>query len=80
MEYEKKTENFSFGFGTMKAAGSGSVSEAEEAPKNVRTRYDKKLIAKNAANAAIRTAGVVLKYRLFSDSKKKSNKKEGKTK
>ena len=71
MEYERSGEKFSFGFGTMKAAGSGSISNAQEAPKNVRTKYDKKVIAKNAVRAAVLSAAVVLKN-------KHSRKKAGK--
>ena len=63
MEFEKVTEKFSFGFGTMKTAGSGSVEKAVEAPKNIRTKYDKKVIAKNAAKAAILSAAVILKHK-----------------
>ncbi|MBR4626247.1 MAG: hypothetical protein IKO47_00830 [Ruminococcus sp.] len=61
MEYEKNTGNFSFGFGSMKTAGSGSIDKAVEAPKNVRTKYDKKVIAKNAAKAAVLSAVVLMK-------------------
>ena len=69
MEFEKNTGNFSFGFGTMTAAGSGTIDKAVEAPKNVRTKYDKKVIAKNAAKAAVLSAAVIFKH------KRKSRKK-----
>lgn len=70
MEFEKNTEKFSFGFGSVKTAGSGSVSKAVDAPKNVRTKYDKKLIAKNAANAVILSAAVILKHKYRAKKKK----------
>lgn len=63
MEIEKKTEKFSFGFGTAKVAGSGSLDKAEEAPNSVRTKYDTKQIAKNAAKAALLSAAVILKHK-----------------
>lgn len=63
MEFEKTTDKFSFGFGSMKTAGSGSIDNAVEAPKNVKTKYDKKIIAKNAAKAAILSAAVIIKHK-----------------
>ena len=63
MEFEKVTDKFSFGFGSMKTAGSGSIDKAVEAPKNVKTKYDKKIIAKNAAKAAILSAAVIIKHK-----------------
>jgi len=63
MEFEKSTEKFSFGFGSVKTAGSGTIDKAVEAPKNVKTRYDKKQIAKNAAKAAVLSAAVILKHK-----------------
>ncbi len=63
MEIEKKNEKFSFGFGTAKVAGSGSLEKAVDAPENIRTKYDKKQIAKNAAKAALISAAVILKHK-----------------
>jgi hypothetical protein len=63
MEFEKSTEKFSFGFGSVKTAGSGTIDKAVEAPKNVKTRYDKKQIAQNAAKAAVLSAAVILKHK-----------------
>lgn len=71
MEFEKNTGKFSFGFGSMKTAGSGTIDNAVEAPKNVRTKYDKKAIAKNAAKAAVASAVVIIKGRHASKKKKK---------
>ena len=63
MEFEKSTEKFSFGFGSLKTAGSGTIDKAVEAPKNIKTRYDKKQIVKNAAKAAVLSAAVILKHK-----------------
>ena len=54
----------------MKTAGSGTLDKAVDAP-NVRTKYDKKIIAKNAAKAAVLTAGVLLKHKYLGGGKKK---------
>ncbi len=62
MEYEKNSGKFSFGFGTAKTAGAGTLDKAVDAP-DVRTRYDKKAIAKNAAKAAAVSALVILKHK-----------------
>ena len=62
MEFEKNSGNFSFGFGTAKTAGAGTLDKAVDAP-DVRTRYDKKTIAKNAAKAAALSAIVILKHK-----------------
>ncbi|MBP3309988.1 MAG: hypothetical protein J6L05_04160 [Ruminococcus sp.] len=70
MEYEKNGEKFSFGFGTMKAAGSGDLTNAEEVPKTIKTKYDKKVIAKNAAKAAAMSALVLLKHKRSKKKKK----------
>ena len=63
MEFEKSTEKFSFGFGSLKTAGSGTIDKAVDAPKNIKTRYDKKQIVKNAAKAAVLSAAVILKHK-----------------
>lgn len=55
MEFEKKNEKFSFGVGSMKTAGAGSVDKAVEAPKTP-TKHDVKAIAKSVGNAAIALA------------------------
>lgn len=55
MEFEKKTEKFSFGAGTVKAAGAGSLDKAETAP-DISTKHDAKAIAKSIGNAAIALA------------------------
>lgn len=70
MEYEKNGEKFSFGFGTMKTAGSGDLTNAEEVPKTIKTKYDKKVIAKNAAKAAAMSALVLLKHKRSKKKKK----------
>lgn len=66
MEFEKKTEKFTFGGGTVKAAGAGSISKAQDAP-DVPTKHDISAIAKSVGNAAIAIALI----RLRSRSKKK---------
>jgi len=73
MEYQKNFGSFTIGGGTMKTAGSGTLDKAVEAP-DVRTKYDKKIIAKNAAKAAVLTAGVLLKHKYFGGGKKKKKK------
>lgn len=60
MEYEKKTEKFTFGCGTMKAAGLGNAAEAEEVPKGTLTA---KKAAKTAASAALTAGAFLLKHR-----------------
>ena len=68
MEFEKKTEKFSFGVGSMKTAGAGSVDKAVEAPK-ISTKHDMKAIAKSVGNAAIALAALKIKSNI---RKKKS--------
>ena len=70
MEFEKTTEKFSFGFGSVKTAGSGSIDKAVDAPSNVRTKYDKKVIAKNAAKAVLLSAAVIMKHKHRAKKKK----------
>ena len=55
MEFEKKTNNFSFGVGSVKTAGAGSIDKAEEAP-DIPTKHDPMAIAKSVGNAAIALA------------------------
>ncbi len=68
MEFEKNTGNFSFGIGSMKTAGTGSIDKAVEAPKNS-TKHDVKAIAKSVGNAAIALAVLKVKNNI---KKKKS--------
>ena len=68
MEYEKNSGKFSFGFGTAKTAGAGTLDKAVDAP-DVRTRYDKKAIAKNVAKAAAFSALVILKHKCRANRK-----------
>lgn len=70
MEFEKKTEKFSFGIGSVKTAGAGSVDKAVEAPK-ISVKHDAKAIAKSVGNAAIALAALKVK----SNIKKKKAKK-----
>lgn len=62
MEFEKKTDKFSFGAGSLKTAGTGKLSEAEPVQKT--GTPDKKKIAKAAAVAAASTAVFLLKRKL----------------
>jgi hypothetical protein len=71
MEIEKKSEKFSFGFGTEKVAGSGSLDRAQDAPDNVRTKYDKTQIAKNVGKAALLSAAVIFKHKFTSKRRSK---------
>ncbi len=68
MEFEKNTEKFSFGVGSMKTAGTGSIDKAVEAPKNS-TKHDVRAIAKSVGNAAIALAVLKVKSNI---RKKKS--------
>lgn len=67
MEYEKNNDKFSFGFGTQKIAGSGTLDKAVEAP-DIPTKHNKKEIAKSAAKAAAAIGLIALKAKM---SKKK---------
>lgn len=58
MEFEKNSTKFSFGAGTVKAAGVGNLSDSEPVPKGA---PDKKKIAKTAAVAATAAAVFLLK-------------------
>ncbi len=60
MEFEKKINNFSFGAGSLKTAGTGSVDKAVKAP-DVPTKHDPKAIAKSVGNAAIALALLKIK-------------------
>ncbi len=62
MEFEKRIGNFSFGGGSVKTAGKGSLDKAEDAPK-VRTKHDAKAIAKSLGNAAIALTALRIKSR-----------------
>ena len=57
MEFQKNTKNFSFGGGSLKTAGTGSLDKAVE----TRKVCDKKNILKSAANAALLSAVVIFK-------------------
>ncbi len=60
MEFEKKSYKFSFGAGTIKTAGTGSIDRSEKAP-DITTKHDTKAIAKSIGNAAIALALLKLK-------------------
>lgn len=64
MEFQKKCTNFSFGGGSIRTAGAGSLDKAVDAPA-VETKkvYDKKVILKSAANAVLLSAVVILKHK-----------------
>ncbi|MCM1007751.1 MAG: hypothetical protein NC485_07430 [Ruminococcus flavefaciens] len=64
MEFQKKCANFSFGGGSVKTAGTGSLNKAVDAPA-VETKKvcDKKVILKSAANAVLLSAVVILKHK-----------------
>ena len=66
MEFEKKTNNFSFGAGSLKTAGAGSIAKASEAP-DIPTRHDPAAIAESVGNAAIALA--LLRIKKKHDSK-----------
>ncbi|MCQ2468677.1 MAG: hypothetical protein MJ100_02565 [Ruminococcus sp.] len=68
MEFEKTKGNFTFGAGSIKTAGKGSLSDAQEVPKSIKTKRDVKGIAVTAAKAAALTGLVLLKHKV---SKKK---------
>ncbi|MBQ3948754.1 MAG: hypothetical protein K6G20_12580 [Ruminococcus sp.] len=70
MEYEKKSGNFSFGFGCTKTAGSGTLDKAVEAPK-VNTAKYKTTVAKNAAMTVAGLASWALKRKYFGKNHKK---------
>lgn len=55
MEFEKKTNNFSFGAGSLKTAGAGSIDKSSEVP-DIPTKHDPIAIAKSVGNAAIALA------------------------
>ena len=71
MKYEKDFQKVSFGFGTEKVAGSGSLDRAQDAPDNVRTKYDKTQIAKNVGKAALLSAAVIFKHKVASKRRSK---------
>lgn len=63
MEYERSGKNFQFGFGSMTAAGSGNITNAQPVPKKIKTKHDKKTIIRSAAKAAVLSAFVLLKHK-----------------
>lgn len=63
MEYERSGKNFQFGFGSMTAAGSGNITNAQPVPKKIKTKHDKKAIIHSAAKASILSAAVILKHK-----------------
>ncbi len=64
MEFEKNKGNFSFGFGTMKTAGAGNLSETQEVPKDIKTKHNPKEIAASAVKAAALAGLVILKHKM----------------
>ena len=67
MEFQKKFGNFTIAGGSMTTAGKGNISQPVAAPKNIRTKHNKKEIAVSAVKAAAITGLVMLKIK----SKKK---------
>lgn len=65
MEYQKNNSNFSFGFGTMKTAGTGNLSGARK----IRTKKARLSKAKTAAKAGFLAAVFLIKH-----NQKKKNK------
>ena len=66
MEYQKNKENFSFGFGTMKTAGTGNLSHARK----IKTKKTKVSRISAALKASFLTAVFLIKH-----NSKKSKKK-----
>lgn len=61
MEFEKKTDKFSFGAGTVKAAGIGNVADAEPVQKSA---TDKNKVAKTVAIAAVSATVFLIKRKI----------------
>ena len=72
MEYQKDFgDKFSIGYGTMKTACSGDLSDSNEVPKSMKYRHDRREIAKAAAKAALLTTVAVLNFGYKRRKKKK---------
>lgn len=72
MEYQKDFgDKFSIGYGTMKTAGNGDLSDTHEIPKSMKYRHDRREIMKTAAKAALLTAVAVLNIGYKRKKKKK---------
>ncbi len=69
MEFEKNKGNFTFGGGSLTAAGKGNLTNAVEVPKSIKTKRDVKGIAVTAAKAAALTGLVLIKHKISSRKK-----------
>lgn len=70
MEYQKDLEKLSFGFGSLKTAGNGNLSNAEEVPAEIKTKHNKKEIAATAAKAAALTGLILLRHKIKNKKRK----------
>ncbi|MBR6967608.1 MAG: hypothetical protein IKH78_03655 [Ruminococcus sp.] len=64
MEFKKELHGIHIEGGSMKTAGKGSLSTAEDVPQNIRTKTDPKNVAKAAAKAAALTGLVLLRHKM----------------
>ncbi|MBO4878108.1 MAG: hypothetical protein J5501_08900 [Ruminococcus sp.] len=72
MEYQKDFgDKFSIGYGTMKTAGSGDLSQSREIPKSMKYRHDRREILVAAGKAALLTTVAVLNFSCKRKKKKK---------
>ena len=72
MEYQKNFgDKFSIGYGTSRTVGKGNLAEAEEVPKSMKYRHDRREILKTAAKASFLTLAAVLNFGYKRRRKKK---------
>lgn len=56
MEYKKNTEKFSFGFGNIRTAGIGKISEVQQ----ITVKLSKKSVARKAVTAGVQAMAVAV--------------------
>ena len=80
MKYQKDLEKFSFGFGSEKTAGKGSLKNSVDAPEDMRKRADRNIIITIVAQVAVGLIALFVKSKTGSKKDKKKAKKSKKKK
>ena len=71
MEFEKSFGNITIGGGTAKTAGKGDLSEAVPVKRTLKSKADRKLLAKKAVAGAAAAGVFLLKHSMKKKKKRK---------
>ena len=71
MEFEKSFGNLTFGYGSAKTAGKGDMSQAEPVKRSLKSKADRKLLAKKAVAGAAAAGVFLLKHSMKKKKKRK---------